>query len=171
MGLDPVWLRDGRVLFTDTTVATRAAAAVSMLNPQNGTKQIVVDVQGYIVGIDVRPGKTQNFVNPKSRGNIEVAVLSTKTFDAPKLVNQSTLRFGRTGNENSLTRCRKKLKDVNNDGLPDLVCRFSLAAADFKMGNTTATLRFQDLTDTPYEGRDSISTVTEDDADDFKDAD
>jgi hypothetical protein len=37
------------------------------------------------------------------------------------------------------------------------------------MGNTVGALRFTDSNGIPYEGRDSITTVWEDDPDDFKD--
>jgi hypothetical protein len=168
MGLNPIWLRDGRILFIDSAVTSRALAAVSILNPATGIKQVVVDVQGYLVPIDIRPGKTTNRINPNSRGRVEVAIPSSRTFDATKAVDQSTITFGRTGNEKSLSFCSKKFKDVNNDGLPDLSCRFGLTSAGFQIGNAIGILRFLDVKGIPYEGRDPITIVTEDDPDDFK---
>ncbi|UUZ69543.1 hypothetical protein LP416_08880 [Polaromonas sp. P2-4] len=125
-GHDPIWLPDGRIAFTDGGVASKALAAVSILNPTTGEKQVVADVQGYITPIDIRPGKTSNQINPKSMGRPQVAILSTRTFDATKAVVQASITFGRTGAEHSLTSCSKTFKDVNGDGIPDLTCRFSL---------------------------------------------
>lgn len=167
MGHDPIWTRDGRILFTDESMASKALAAVSIFNPINGLKQVVVDIQGYIVPIDIRPGKAVNRINPHSRGKVEVAILSSRGFDATKAVNQASITFGRTGNEKSLSRCRKKSKDMNNDGLPDLSCRFVLSSAAFQVGNVNGILRFQDANGKPYEGRDAITMVNEDDPDDF----
>ena len=169
-GLDPVWLPDGRIAFSaDGGVASKALAVVSILNPATGETRPVVDVQGYLTPIDIRPGKTSNQINPKSMGRPQVAILSTRTFDATKAVVQASITFGRTGAESSLTSCSKTFKDVNGDGLPDLTCRFSLRYAGFQMGNTVGVLRFTDTLGKPYEGRDAITTVWEDDPDDFKD--
>lgn len=170
-GHEPAWMRDGRILFTDTSMASRALAAVTVLNPTTGTKQIVVDVQGYSTPIDIRPGKTPNRINPWSRGRVEVAILSSRTFNATKAVKQSTITFGRTGNENSLVSCSKKFKDTNLDGLTDLRCRFDLGRAGFQATSVHGILRFLDLNSVPYEGRDGITIVTAEDPDDFRDDD
>lgn len=169
-GHDPIWLPDGRIAFAaNGGVASRALAVVSIFNPATGETRPVVDVQGYLTPIDIRPGKTSNQINPKSLGRPQVSILSTRTFDATKAVVQSTITFGRTGAENSLTSCSRTFKDVNGDGLPDLTCRFSLRYAGFQMGNAVGILRFTDTRRKPYEGRDAITTVWEDDPEDFRD--
>ena len=169
-GHDPIWLPDGRIAFTASGgAASKALAVVSILNPATGETQPVADVQGYITPIDIRPGKTSNQVNPKSMGRAQVAILSTRTFDATTAVVQASITFGRTGAESSLTSCSKTFKDVNGDGLPDLTCRFALRYAGFQMGNTVGILRFANARGRPYEGRDMITTVLEDDPEDFKD--
>lgn len=169
VGHDPIWMPDGQIAFTDESMASKALAAVSIFNPATGAKQVVADVQGYFTPIDIRPRKASNQINPRSSGRPQVAILSTRTFDATKVVVESTITFGRTGSENSLTYCSKTFKDVNNDGLPDLTCRFALRYAGFQMGNTVGVLRFTDTRGIPYEGRDAIATVWEDDPDDFRD--
>lgn len=86
-GFEPVWLLDGRIAFTDdSSVGSKALAVVSILNPATGEKQVVADVQGYLAPIDIRPGKSSNQINPKSRGKAQVAIVSTRTFDATKAV-------------------------------------------------------------------------------------
>ena len=169
-GHDPIWRPDGQIVFSaDGGLTSNALAVISILNPATGEVRPVVDVQGYLTPIDIRPGKTSNQVNPKSLGRPQVAILSTRTFDATTAVVQSTITFGRTGAESSLISCGKTFKDVNGDGLPDLICRFSLRYAGFQMGNTMGILRFTDSRRRPYEGRDLISTVLEADPDEFKD--
>lgn len=170
-GYEPVWMRDGRIVFSDISTNSRVLSTLSILNPANGSKQAIVDIQGFNALIDIRPGKRPNRINPRSRGKIEVAILSTRTFDATQEVDQSSIAFGRTGNEMSLHRCSKKFKDVNRDGLYDLRCRFELSKAGITMGDTVGILRFLNVKGIPYEGRDAIVTVAEDDADDFKDED
>lgn len=171
-GSDPVWLPDGRIVLSDAGITSKALSAISIFDPATGTQRVVVDVQGYLTPIDIRPGKPANRINPKSMGKIKVAILSTRTFDATKSVGQSSITFGRTGSENSLVDCSKKFKDVNGDGRPDLTCRFSLRHAGFQAGNTVGVLRFNDTTrGIPYEGRDTITAALEDDPDDFKEED
>jgi len=171
IGLNPVMLGDGRILYTDETLAPRTLSSIAVMNPATGTKQIAVNVQGYFYPIDIRPGKPINNVNPNSRGKMEVSILSTKTFDATKAINQTTLTFGRTGNEHSLSRCSKMAKDVNNDGLPDVRCRFLTKNAGFQSNDKIGILRFVGNDGTPYEGRDAIAIVNTDDLDDFRDED
>lgn len=165
-GHDPVWTADGRVLFTDESSGTKALAAISALDPATGVKKVVADVQGYQTPIDVRPGKIPNQINPRSLGKVRVAILSSASFDAAQLVVQKSLTFGRTGAESTLVNCDKP-RDVNADGIADLVCRFDLRYADFQAGNTAAVLRFVDIKGRPFEGRDTIITVLTDDPDDF----
>ena len=64
-----------------------------------------------------------NNINLKSKDRIPVAILSTKNFDAPSQIDPNSLSFGRTGDEHSLVYCHGS-KDVNKDGLQDLVCHF-----------------------------------------------
>lgn len=168
-GSGPVWLRDGRIAFSDARNTSKALSEITIFNPATGAQQVVVDVQGYFTPIDIRPGKAPNLINPNSMGKLKVSILSTRTFDATKAVGQSSITFGRTGSESSLVDCSKTFKDVNGDGLPDLTCRFSLRYAGFQAGSSIGVLRFNDTErGIPYEGRDTIVTSLKDDPDDFK---
>jgi hypothetical protein len=93
------------------------------------------------VNIDIRPGQDPAVLNQKSKGQLTVAILSTATFDATSTVNRSSLTFGRTGTERSLSSCDSLGTDVNGDGLPDLICHFSIPQADFQLGDTTGILK------------------------------
>ena len=73
-------------------------------------------------------------VNPRSKGNIPVALLSSPEFDTPE-VDQQSLRFGARGDEASWLRCNKADMDMNADGKPDLVCHFDTQKAAFEAGS------------------------------------
>jgi len=83
------------------------------------------------INVDIRPGNDKPApLNPKSRGVIPVALLSSSEFD-PLTVNQDSLTFGATGKESTLQRCNKDNVDLNGDGMPDLVCHFDNGASSF----------------------------------------
>jgi len=123
------------------------------------------------INIDVKPGSDDVApINPKSMGNIPVALLSaratgtTAAFDALKVkVDRESLTFGRTGGEKSLRRCAKEGSDVNGDGLLDLVCHFDNQAAQFQASSTDGTIRgvFTDSTgkERPFEGAAFLKVV------------
>jgi 6-phosphogluconolactonase (cycloisomerase 2 family) len=79
-------------------------------------------------------------INPKSHGNIRVAILSTSSFNAPALVDMTSLTFGHSGTEKSLDYCETHRKDVDHDKLPDLVCHFKVSKMDFQKGDTEGIL-------------------------------
>jgi len=111
------------------------------------------------VNIDIKPGSFPNSINPKSRGRIPVASLSTASFDAPSHVNQGFLTFGRTGDEPSLAFCNTNGEDVNGDGLLDLVCHFHTMTANFQSGDTQGILKGKTMSGTPLMGIDSVRIV------------
>jgi len=84
------------------------------------------------INIDVKPGSGGGDapINPKSRGKIPVALLSSQSFNA-MTVDTSRLYFGATGTENSLHKCNSDGRDVNHDGLIDLICHFNTQDTKF----------------------------------------
>jgi hypothetical protein len=91
------------------------------------------------VGIEIKPGSYPPKINAHSQGTIPVAILGSATFD-PGTVNQNSLTFGRTGNEQSLASCDPFLRDVNGDGFRDLLCHFNTAQTGFQTGDTVGVL-------------------------------
>lgn len=173
--LAPAWMPNGQIVFADEWAGTAALSVISLLDPGTGNKKVVSNVAGYSTAIDIRPGKLPNKIDLSSRGTVAVAILSRPKaifsearFDAPSMVDQSTLTFGATGNERSLSRCSRRNRDVNDDSLPDLICRFRIGLTGIQVGDATAILRFTDVNGIPYEGRDAISTAisTAEDPDD-----
>ncbi len=119
------------------------------------------------VDIDIKPGSDPNSINPRHRGKIPVAILSTPDFDAQGEADRSSLTFGRTGDEDSLhLRGRNGIpncgvEDVNGDGLQDLVCHFETQETGFQPGDKEGILKGQTLDGTPIEGSDSVGIVPE----------
>ena len=112
-----------------------------------------------MVEIDIKPGSFPNSINPKSKGTIPVAILSTADFDAPGQVDKTSLTFGRTGDEQSVAFCNKGGEDVNGDGRLDQVCHFETQKTGFQRGDTAGTLRGKTVDGVSIEGRDSVKVV------------
>jgi hypothetical protein len=111
------------------------------------------------VGIRVKPGDIIPSINPKSNGQIAVAILSTHDFSAPGDVNRSSLTFGASGFEQSLTGCNAETVDINFDGLPDLLCRFSTELTGFSPADQAAQLRGRTNSGMPIRGSDAVRVV------------
>lgn len=101
------------------------------LQPTFGQGFVAKITEAFPVGVDILPGEDPNTIDPQDESLIPVGILSSPTFDAPGGVDRTSLTFGRTGSEQSLWACESPARDVNNDGLSDLVCRFSTGAAGF----------------------------------------
>ena len=96
------------------------------------------------VTIDIIPGDPANEINLKKNGTIEVAVFSSAGFDATQ-IDLDSLRFGRTGTEDSLSRhpkhgLRYRLADLNGDGLLDLVVTIDVSKTGFQAGDAVGIL-------------------------------
>ena len=124
------------------------------------------------VDIDIMPEEDSNVIEVDDDEEVEVAVLSTLSFDAPNQVDRGSLTFGRLGNEESLIRddgdeddeggggtpaC--EVEDVNEDGLPDLVCEFEIRQAGFQPDNSEGILTGSIGDSVFIQGRDSVTIV------------
>jgi len=85
---------------------------------------------------------------------VPVAILGTPTFDV-SAIDTDSLRFGRTGHELSLAFCNPP-QDVNNDGLPDLICHFYTEWTGFQAGDTQGILEGKTRAGQPISGQDSV---------------
>ena len=111
------------------------------------------------VDIEVHPGsKKWARIHPQHRGKITVAILSSATFD-PMSVDQSSLTFGETGTEPSLSRCHNRGRDVNKDGRPDLLCHFSNRETGFNEYSTMAKLSGSLMDGTGFSGQAPLKVV------------
>src|SRR5262249_38028686 len=87
--------------------------------------------------IDIKPASLQNSINPRSKGGIPVAILTSGTFDATT-VDATTVRFGKTGTE--ARSVHSALEDVDLDGDVDLILHFNTQATGIQCGDTSASL-------------------------------
>jgi hypothetical protein len=89
---------------------------------------------------------------------MDVAILSSAGFDATQ-VDTTSLTFGHTGVEPSMDSCRSDLRDVNDDGLNDLVCRFVIREGGFISGDAQAILHGKTLSGTSFVGTAPVNVV------------
>jgi len=114
----------------------------------------------FEIGIDILPWNVHNQVNWHAQwGLIPVAILSDKDFHASRVVVKKSLKFGRTGNEDSLAFCMPWNWDVNYDGRKDLICYFHEGPAKFQCDDKEGILRGKTKDGEEFEGRDLVQVV------------
>lgn len=106
--------------------------------------------------IDIKPGGFPNSVNPRSKGVIPVAILTTSTFDAAT-VHPLSVEFGPSGATEA--HGRGHLEDVDGDGDLDLLLHFRTQDTGIRCGEVTAFLRGETVEGQVIQGADSIKTV------------
>ena len=72
--------------------------------------------------LDIRPRSDRNHIQASSRAKVPVALLGSESFDVES-VDVGTLLFGPEGAQPTGRR-PSKLKDVNRDGIDDLLLKF-----------------------------------------------
>jgi hypothetical protein len=131
---------------------------------RNGDYKLVitgVTPQIQQITIEIKPGSDDLApINPKSKGKIPVALLSSSKFDAMN-VDVSSLTFGATGDEKSFSRCDQSGEDVNGDGRLDLVCHFENQLAGFEKGDLEGIIRGKTKWGTRIEGRAFLKVLAE----------
>jgi uncharacterized delta-60 repeat protein len=139
---------------TDPTGLTGEAVVTVRLTDVNENARVTIDIE---------PEDRRNRINLRSGEAISVAIFSTADFDA-RTVDVASLRFGRTGQENSLLRDRHgrikfDLKDVNGDGRLDLVVRFEADMTGFRVGDTRGYLTGRLTDGTAFSADDAVSVT------------
>lgn len=121
---------------------------VRLLPPGGGIIDTVLPFETILVTVPIEIGRDN--VNSRADARVSVAILSSASLDAPTTIDPNSLTFGRTGDETSLVSCRPR--DVNRDGIQDLVCQFSVQEAGFRPGDTAGLLRGNTLNGSPVAG-------------------
>jgi hypothetical protein len=112
------------------------------------------------INIDIKPGSGDSPapINPRSKGKIPVALLSSADFTAVT-VRVDSLRFGPTGNEASPSHCGHSGEDVNGDGRLDLVCHFENQKAAFSPSDEEGIVKGMTDTGRAFEGRGRLKVI------------
>ncbi len=109
------------------------------------------------ITIDVKPRRHDVArINLRKKRKVKVAILGEAGFDVAK-IDQSSLTFGAYGDEKTLRKCKRRLRDVNGDGVPDLVCKFRLRDTGFDADSTDAVLKGRTKGGKQFHGKDRIS--------------
>ena len=121
------------------------------------------------VNIDVRPGDRSEYtrVNMKQKRDLPIALLSRKEKgDMPAFkpleAKVDSITFGRGGEEKSLSRCLKEHRDLNRDGIPDLVCLFDVPAAGFEENDVAGKLKGETVKGIRFEAVGKLKVVAPD---------
>jgi len=102
--------------------------------------------------IDIRPGSNQNNINLKSKGVVQVAVLTTDSICA-EMIDLGTVEF--TG----ATPRHWSYEDVDDDGDDDIIFHFRTQGLALDQNSTEATLTAQLLTGEEVTGTDDVRIV------------
>jgi hypothetical protein len=127
----------------------------------NGDAAFKIFVETTVdVGIDIKPGSDKNKINLNSAGVVSVAILSSESFDALE-VNEDTIFLASSGvkvaGKSGRGQCHER--DVNKDGLDDLVCHVETAEFMIEEGQDTAVLTAETFDGTSIRGEDNIQIV------------
>ena len=116
-----------------------------------------------VIVIDIKPGSDPNGLNPRSRGNVPVAILTTSVADGDAVdfdawdVDPSTLAFGPNGA--GIVHGQGHAEDVDGDGDLDMVVHFDIQETGIACGDTEATLTGQTFGGQPFTGTDAVKTT------------
>jgi hypothetical protein len=108
--------------------------------------------------IDIKPNNDRNLINLCAKGPLSVAILSSEAFDAPTEVDPATVQLAGAGvktvgkDNRPLTQTR----DVNGDGLADLILKIVREGLGLLSGDTEAELTGQAFGGTPIKAKDAV---------------
>jgi hypothetical protein len=108
------------------------------------------------VVIDIKPGSWPNAINPRSKGVVPVAILTTDNFDAAA-VDPLSVTFG--PGEAAEAHGKGHIEDVDKDGDLDVVLHFKTQETGIQHGDTQACLKGKTIDGKSIEGCDTIVTV------------
>lgn len=105
------------------------------------------------IPLDVLPEDPDNRLR---RRGVRVALLSSALVDSPSQIDRESIRFGKSGSENSLYRCAERVRDVDRDGRADLTCVFLFERTGLTRDDVRARLTARTHQGTALRGIDAI---------------
>jgi hypothetical protein len=114
--------------------------------------------QSTPVTIDIKPRDERHVVNPRLPHRVLVAVLSDTDSESPfdaLQIDTTTVQFGPA----AATTSRHRARDVNGDGVADLLVQFWIPDTGIRCGDTVATLIGETFDGQKVSGTDSIKTM------------
>ncbi len=106
--------------------------------------------------LDFQPHDPKNTINLHSRGDIDVAILGSASFDA-RAIDPETVRFG--SNQASSNDRKGHLRDVNGDGFDDLILRFSVSDSGIQCGDKNVLISGETFNGQAIQGSDFLQTI------------
>ena len=107
--------------------------------------------------IDIKPGKAPNKINLCAKGHLSVTIFSSEIFDVPSEVDPDTVQFAGAGvkrDKNGDPMVRSK--DVDRDGLTDMILNFEIPDLDLESGDKEAELTGQTFGGPPIQGASAV---------------
>lgn len=111
------------------------------------------------VSIDIKPGSETNPINPKSRGNVPVAIFGTSDFDVAAIDLSTVTLAGAPVKLKKKGVLMTSFEDVNNDGIVDLMVHFETAALQLSTMDTEAVLEGETFNGTRIRGADTVKVI------------
>jgi len=143
-----------------TTTIVRTWTATDAAGNTVSCSQIITVVP---LSVDIKPGSFPNSVNINARGVLPVAILTTDTFDATQIDQDSITAFTTSVDflvdEWEATPLRCSIEDVNDDGTLDLNCKFLKGDLVLNCWTNGLVVSGNLLDGTPFIGSDTIRPV------------
>ena len=128
------------------------AGGDSPLGSKADVPLFVFDYVAQQITIDIAPRS----INPRSRGKIRVAILTTGSFDAAT-VDATRVRFGPTGSEAAMVSAA--LQDVDGDGDVDMSLHFNTQGSGIDCGTDSVSVTGETIDGTAIQGTAPIKVV------------
>jgi hypothetical protein len=125
---------EGDVISRSITSPNIGAPYTFIYNAERAGEEIL-----ELISMKVKADSSSKWIMSKNSAALHATIFSRPAFDV-STIDQSSIRFGKTGQENSLKLCTTDLEDLDGDGLSDLTCKFKMDKTGFDIFTTQAIL-------------------------------